>query len=170
MFELSIYPILSQHVEWQHQQLKLETVGIHGIWESSAQLHWSFSLGCILWDGHSLPWPHTTLGTAGRKFHIFFPYSDIRQKILSFTWNSGNFRKKSHSLHCSCLHWREKQGKRTETTSDRTSSGYCRSYSTQIKSHCCAVTDGLRLFETKKMDWFWWGRILLLWIVLFKGT
>lgn len=25
-------------------------------------------------------------------------------------------------------------------------------------------------FWDKKIDWFWWGRILLLWIVLFKGT
>lgn len=57
---------------------------------------------------------------------------------------------RSHSPHRPCLHWRQKQGERTETPSARTSSGLCRSYSTQIKSHCCAVTNRVGLYETKK--------------------
>lgn len=91
-------------------------------------------------------------------------------KILSFTWNSANFRKKGHSPHCSCLYWRQIQGKR------------------RLKAHQTEQTlgiAGVTLYKASHtvvqwlMEWgsmrqknrliLTRGRILLLWIVLFKG-
>lgn len=90
--------------------------------------------------------PHST------RYLSFSLILKLDTEILSFTWNSANFRKKSHSPHCSCLYWRQKQGKRTETTSDGTNTGICAGV-TQSKSHCrdwCSEA----LWD-KKIDWFW---------------
>lgn len=152
-----MYPTLSQHMGWQHHQLKLENAGIHGIWASSAQLHWWFSLGCILWEGHSLPWPHTApLGTAGKKFPIFLPYSILRigTKVLSFTWNSANFRKKSQSsLLLSSLEKESRQKDWNLIRQNKLQALQELLYTNQVTLLCSAWWS--EALWDKKTDWFW---------------
>lgn len=145
-----MHPTLSQHVGWQHHQLKLENAGICGICASSAQLHWWFSLGCILWEGHSLPWPHTApLGTAGKKFPIFLPYSENRHKNPFFYMKFSKFRKKSQSS----LETESRQKDWNLIRQNKIQALQELLYTNQVTLLCSGWWS--EALWDKKIDWFW---------------